>query len=227
MRKLNLSKSEANKSPQKLKSFLAMLVLALGLFLGMLEEGKAQPGGACPSGYDTKSNTVDIGGCTITYYVCVKCDPSGYLDNSIIVNGWEIPTCSPAPSSQQILDAIKVAAKAKYMQFGGGGWCSAYYPPICNADPPDNHYYVTQQVPICWQKIYVSPTKSYVWNCDGAYCQTTWELCYDTYLGLMRSTLYYGPATSGTVTCSSTTEPDDPTQQNPITSCWKLNTGCN
>jgi len=41
MRKLYLSKSGAILSSQKTRSFFAMLVLAFGLFFGMVDDGKA------------------------------------------------------------------------------------------------------------------------------------------------------------------------------------------
>lgn len=227
MRKLNLSKSEANKSPQRTKSFLAMLVLALGLFLGMAEVGNAQPGGSCETGYTMQSSTVVVGGCTIKFWACVKCDPSGYTDNTCIIKGWEIlGTCSSPPTSAAILAACIAEAKIMYMK-GTGGWCSSYYPPTCDQTPPPNHYYYTQQIYICWQKIWRNG-KSYTWNCDGAYCQTTWEVCFDANLGTYRFTPYYGPALSGTANCSSTTEPAERDSNNTEdTYCYKIPTGCN
>ncbi|MFY8161893.1 MAG: hypothetical protein ACOVNU_11230, partial [Candidatus Kapaibacteriota bacterium] len=202
---------------------IAIIAILLISFFGMnLEEGKGQ----CLPGFVPVNVTIMVNGCQVNADICVKCAPHALVAAEIHIKQWGkvIDTCtfSPTLTISEELNAVKNAIIQQRLK----DICSIS--PCCPKEPQDPPCYdlkVEFYLPLCIQKTW-SNGKIIRQTCstkDG-HCKSIKYVCLDNEGNLVTGTETYEE--SGNANCQLNSEPVDPTKNNPVTQCFKIQTPC-
>jgi hypothetical protein len=208
----------------KIKKYIGIALFTMIAFFALHDFANAQQP-ACPTGYNTVTMPIYVGGCLYEVALCYTCGsevaPATYL-SVLWVKKVNTPPCNNGMTWEQVIHNIYTQiSEPNYLKYVIG--CDQQVPP-CGTLGLTQH---TLKQSVCWKKVLEADGFVKCIACDtDRFCTIVYEYCWDSVNQRLIEHVVSCTIT-GNGTCQlNEMQAGEPTVQYPETSCFHILTEC-